>query len=294
MKSAGESRRAFVFRPALGGPQSVVPRPHLRPPTLSEFEAGLGRRRSYSGLLGQPRGIQIYPLLETVQQAGAPPWYQGTLSDWRTDIERIRARELDEWMRRAIELAKHYGIELKAGLDMQDEWHRLAIALAAAHVPAFECGRLGSSGWDWRRARFSANLETRAQGVTTRPVSLTPRGVNIFAMAVSDALLQGFKGPRQIAKFVLKHVPKGKLMVPAPKRGDAVGMRDLSFETARILVPLLRTAWRDVCEGGANTFQHQAVANAIEPVSFVKHIGIRWKPIFALDGEHGTEHATHH
>ena len=74
-------------------------------------------------------------------------------------------------------------------------------------------------------------------------------------------------------------------MVPAPKRADEGTMRDLSFETARLLIPQLRSAWRDVCEGRASTFQYQAVEIAIQPISFVKRIGVRWKPIFDLGAD---------
>ena len=87
-------------------------------------------------------------------------------------------------MRRAVK-RNHYGIELKPRLNLEDGWHRLAIALAAAHVPGFECGRLGSSGWDWMRARPSTEPASGAQLVGKRPVCLTRKGTNIFAMAPS-------------------------------------------------------------------------------------------------------------
>lgn len=287
--------RQFLISPALGRRAQLLA-PSLGPytPTLTEFESGLRRKRSYGGLLRQPRGIQIYPLLELVQAEGAPPWYMGTLADWRADVERIRTRELGEWMRRAVELAQHYGVELKTGLDMHDEWHRLAVALAAAHVPAFECGRLGSWGWDFKRASPSTKPASRAKLVGKRPICLTRECTRVFAMAVSDALENGITTPRQIAKFVLEQVPKGKIRVPAPKRGDAEAMRDFSFETARLLVPQLRSAWRDVFEGCGNTFQYQAVGIAIQPLSFVRRIGIRWKPIFQLDDKSGAKPTRQH
>jgi hypothetical protein len=87
-----------TIRPALGRRAQLV-EPTLGPytPTLTEFEANLGarRRRVYSGLLRQPRGIQIYPLLEMLPEEGPPPWYPGTLSDWRADVERIA---LESWV----------------------------------------------------------------------------------------------------------------------------------------------------------------------------------------------------
>ena len=79
------------------------------------------------------------------------------------------------------------------------------------------------------------------------------------------------RAPRQTAKFVLKHVPKGKMMAPARKSGDRKQLRELSFETARLLVPQLRTASRDVRDGCASTFQYQAVEIAIQPI---EHIGV--------------------
>ena len=230
-----------------------------------------GKPRHYGGLLRKPNTIQISQLLA---QAGKPLWYPGTQQAWDAVVWRIRRREAREWQRRYLALAAFYDITIDKGPDDTDCWHQLALALAAAHVPAFACGSLRAS-----------QHEFRAKAVGRRPVQLQRNSTLIFAMLVCLALQEGLTTRHKIARYVSKNATKSSLMkIWKPKviKDYRSGLRSIPFETAKYLIPQLCNAWRDVLSGKANTFQYQVVVVAIQLRTSPPNVERVWQWVFGL------------
>ena len=230
----------------------------------------------YKGILKQPLppAMLLSPLLDSAQ---VPAWYPFSEQSWVRKVDKIRRREGREWERRVQALGKFYGIAIDREPDGSDCWHRLAVALVIAHVPAFDWGHLNQDEFAWR-----------AKAAGKRPVRLSRTSTYFFALLVYQALGQGLSTSHKIAKFVTD--PK-LLRVERPKT-DRWGagwrsrdLRPLSFETAKYLVPQLRAAWKDVCRGTANTFQHQVIAAAVKDQGTRwprTRPGAVWKAVFSL------------
>jgi hypothetical protein len=217
-------------------------------------------------------------IADTLARVRRPFWYPGTDEAWRWQVDQIAQREAWRWQSLERRLGRYYGIKIDREPNADDCWHQLALALATIHVPAFQCPRLEQGA----RART-------ARKVGRREVSLSPSWTEDFACLVYDGLGKGLLTPHKLARHVVqdespptvwkrKHARKG-----LNSEALMALRRTIPFETARYYVPLVRSAWKDVCTGSATTFQYQVVQVALVSPSGANLHAKVWRTIFDLN-----------
>lgn len=227
-----------------------------------------------------PRLAEPCPMLiaDTLARVAKPSWYPGIDEAWQWQVKQLATRETWRWQTVERHLGRYYGIKIDREPKADDCWHQLALALATIHVPAFQCGRLEEG----RHART-------ARKVGRRRISLSPSETEIFAWLIYDGLKKGLLTPHKLARNAVQSHMAPTVWKPkrARKGLDSEALRALQrtipFETARYYVPLVRSAWRDVCAGNATTFQYQVVQVALVSPSGLNLDAKVWRTIFALD-----------
>ena len=240
-----------------------------RPPYMKQ-DGAAGPK--YCGLLSEPMPILIS---EQMEHFGQPGWFPGDGEDWKATLSRIRQHEHAEWSRREKALGALFGIEIDRALDMDDCWHRLAFALAEAHVPAFERGVVHYRYFKSHRAK-------------TKPLKLSPETTFLLAAQVYFALVRGRATRDEIARYVVEFgipywrqgTPQDVARMPEFMAKQPSELARLSFNSARPLVAKTREAWNDCCRGRADTFQCQVIVLALSRASDDE--GLLWRVVFGL------------
>lgn len=240
----------------------------LRPPYMKQDGAP-----KYRGLLSEPMPILMS---EQMEHFGQPGWFPGDANDWKATLFQIKQQEDAEWSRREKALGALFGIEVNRPLDLDDCWHRLAFALAEAHVPAFERGIVHPQYFKSHRAK-------------SKPLKLSPETTFVLAAQVYFALVNGRTTRDEIARYVFDFgIPCWRQGTPS----DVAGMPEflakqpselarLSFNSVRPLVAKTREAWNDCCRGRADTFQCQVVVLALSRASHDEE-GLLWRVVFGF------------
>lgn len=246
--------------------------PSLRRPACEKRNDNL----KYTGVLAEP-----IPLLasEIMERYGQPMWFTGSGDDWQSVIAQVRGHEDVEWRKRENALGAMFGIDINRPPDPADPWHRLAFALAEKYVPAFERGEVHDQYFKTRRAK-------------KRVLKLSPEGTLLLALGVYNAMLDGLTTRDQIAR-VVNGIPKWRqgtppelARLPETSATERSQIDTLSFNSARALIPKLRSTWKDVLSGRADTFQCQVLAIALGQWSWVTGMGNpqgdTWRVVFGL------------
>jgi hypothetical protein len=233
--------------------------------TPTDFQ---GRDTNYSGVLAQPMSIHFAHLLER----GKRSWYPGSDMDWAADAEQIRSREEHALKTRLSALGQWYGIKLGPEPKAFDPWHRLAFALAEAHVPGLAVGR---------------ELGAKLPGKGAPPV-LNSGQIGSFGKLVHEAVNAGMRDDGTIARLVLE---KGYFQVPnrKAKNRSNPGDKPLPSRTARHLVRQMRQAWKAVVNGKATSFQFAVVHLALISDRFHDASPPDWGVVFGLRANFGAD-----
>ena len=164
-------------------------------------------------------------------------------------------------------LARWFGIELNREPNPYDCLHRLAFALAEAHVPG---------------CRMGHHLGSKLPGGGAPPV-LTVGQTTIFGHLVQEALVAGVTKNGDIATLA-----REKFAFTVPRRGSGPrkrgnpGKRSLPRQTAADHVRQMRAAWEDVVirrKATATSFQFLVVSLALLPDQI---LATDWGVVFGL------------